>query len=97
MTNKRIRKALKFFGAPAEKINAIHDDDLNQFLNSIGALKDLKSGKAKCKFCKKAITYENLQTVFPDSGNISFVCNEENCMRRFLDYYGEHHDLGAIP
>ncbi len=61
-------------------IHTIHDDDLNNFLNSINYLKKIKSGQIKCAFCKEIITTENLNSIFPDSGEIKFSCSKPKCM-----------------
>jgi hypothetical protein len=51
---------------PKNTISAVHDDDLMEFLSSLGVLSDIKNGKARCKFCHKVVTLDNLTAVFPD-------------------------------
>jgi len=92
MLPKFIRVAVKRTQLAAEPISAVHDDDLEEFLASIGALGDIKAGVAHCKFCSDPMTLHGLQYVFPDSGAVAFVCNKEPCIRRFLTYYGERHE-----
>ncbi len=83
---KRFEYAFRQSKRPLEHITAVHDDDLEDFLASIGILNKIKSGKVHCKFCKDVIDIRNLQSVFPDSGSIGVVCNKEYCIRMFLDY-----------
>lgn len=66
-------------------LNVIHDDNLELFLISIGAYDDIKKGNKKCKFCKENITFENLHSVFPESGNINFVCDSSDCIKLLSD------------
>jgi hypothetical protein len=61
-------------------IHAVHDDDLDEFLNNINLLGKFKSGQIKCFLCKGTITKENLYSIFPDSGDIKFSCNKPECV-----------------
>jgi hypothetical protein len=70
----------------SEDIQAVHDDDLEIFLASLGILRDIQSGNAKCKFCGQSVDIDSIQAIFPDSGSISLVCNREQCLRQFLEY-----------
>jgi len=67
-------------------IAAVHDDDLVGFLDSLGVLSDVKRGDARCKFCRQVISLDNLVAVFPESGDIKFVCDKPGC----LALLGEH-------
>jgi hypothetical protein len=67
-------------------ISAVHDDDLFGFLNGLGVLNDVKNGNATCKFCDQTVSLENLVAVFPEGGDIKFVCDRQGCMA----YLGEH-------
>lgn len=72
-----------------ESISAVHDDDLENFLTSIGAIHDINSGKIKCKFCKDMITIESIQAVIPDSGSVSYICNKPKCVQDLILYTKE--------
>lgn len=85
MINK-FRQAYRRSKIPAEKISAVHDDDLISFLTSIGSINDINYGKIKCKFCKEQITLDNIQAVIPDSGSISYICNNPTCTRKFISF-----------
>jgi hypothetical protein len=61
-------------------IHAVHDDDLNEFLNSINLLEKFKAGRLKCTFCQDAINMENLYSIYPDSGDIKLSCSKPECI-----------------
>jgi len=61
-------------------IHAVHDDDLEEFLNSIKLLGKFRSGQIKCSLCNETITRENLYSIYPDSGVIKFSCNRPECV-----------------
>ena len=65
---------------PKEKIQAVHDEDLEKILEGLGILNKFKHGELKCKFCSKAITFNNLHSLFPQSGDIKLVCDSTNCV-----------------
>ncbi|MCK4395484.1 hypothetical protein KAW96_02695 [candidate division WOR-3 bacterium] len=65
-----------------EKIKAVHDQDLEKFLENMGILKKIKRGEMKCKFCKATITLKNLHSLFPQSGDIKFVCDKADCIKK---------------
>lgn len=86
MFRKRIQLAQIMAKSIPEKIHAIHDDDLESFLDSLGLLKSLKKGDLKCKFCNEIITLDSFYSIFPDSGEISIVCKKDQCIHAFLEY-----------
>jgi hypothetical protein len=67
---------------PKTKLKAVHDEDLENFIDRLGILKKFKSGEIKCKFCEAPITFENLHSLFPQSGAIKFVCDSSDCVRK---------------
>jgi hypothetical protein len=70
-------------------ISAVHDDDLIEFLEGIGVLHDVKSAKAKCKFCHDCIDLTSLALVFPEGGDIKFICYKPACLKALADYRSE--------
>jgi len=66
---------------PKEEVSVVHDNDLENFLNSLGMLRKFQRGEVKCKFCKTRVTVENLHSVFPQSGAIKIVCDNPDCIR----------------
>ncbi len=70
---------------PKEKVNVVHDDDLENFLEELGVLKKFKKGELKCKFCRVSITFKSLHSVFPQSGQVKVVCDKVECIRQLSD------------
>ncbi len=84
----RVRYAIRRSRPLKEDIKAVHDDDLEGFLSSIGLLHNVRAGKARCKFCRESLDLESIQAVFPESGSVSVVCNRQHCINSFLSYLG---------
>lgn len=72
-----------------QALTAVHDDDLQVFLKSIGLLSDLQAERLHCKFCDVVINLKNLNAVFPDSGTIHVACDQPNCIKAMSRYVGE--------
>ncbi len=72
-----------------EKLFAVHDDDLLNIIESLEYLNKFKKGELKCIFCDCKITFENLHSFFPQSGDIKFVCDKNRCQRELYDYLRE--------
>jgi len=70
-------------------IAAVHDDNLAEFLEGLGVLSDVSKGKAKCKFCRQTVTLDNLVAVFPESGDIKFVCDRAECLQNLTEHRAE--------
>ena len=66
---------------PKETVRAVHDEDLEKILEGLGILNKFKQGELKCKFCNNTITFNNLHSLFPQSGAIKFVCDGSDCVR----------------
>jgi hypothetical protein len=67
-------------------LHAVHDDDLKKLVENLGLLKDLQDGKIKCKFCRDTITFDNLNTMFSESGAIKVICNKPECEEKLTSY-----------
>ncbi len=63
-----------------QRIKAVHDNDLEQWLASLGMLDQVKSGKYHCPFCEREISLENLGAVLPKNGNVLFACDHIRCL-----------------
>lgn len=66
-------------------LRAVHDDDLIQFLQSIGLHKPLIDGNVTCYFCGEVVTLTNFLAAFPLSGAIKAVCNKPDCLKKLSD------------
>ena len=65
-----------------EKIRAVHDNDLEKFLSSIGVLDQIVDGYYKCIFCDAKITIDNLGFMYPKGNKINFVCDRSSCLTK---------------
>lgn len=74
---------------PKESVRAVHDQDLEKVLEGLGILNKFKRGELECKFCKNIITFENLHSIFPQSGSIKLVCDGLNCIRELSKLLNE--------
>jgi hypothetical protein len=63
-----------------QKIKAVHDDDLEQFLASLGILEKLKEGRLYCSLCRTQITMENIGVIQPKDNEINLICNRISCL-----------------
>lgn len=66
------------------KIRAVHDQDLENFLQSIGILNKIKSGRLHCSFCGTVITMDNFQCVYPQNKTIKACCSAVGCYKSIL-------------
>ncbi len=83
---RKLKNLLRQSKIQRESISAVHDDDLSDFLTSIGAIHDIEAGKLRCKFCRDTLNFDNIQAIIPDSGNISYVCNKPQCIHDLMAY-----------
>lgn len=81
MRKNKIRISIRLDKLPKEKVCAVHDQDLEKILDGLCILNKFKHSELKCKFCNNTITFNNLHSIFPQSGSIKLVCNSPNCVR----------------
>lgn len=72
-------------------VKAVHDNDLEQFLSSIGVLDEINSGLHNCSFCKKQITLDNLGAVYPFDKTIAFACDLPTCLIKIQPLHEDLH------
>jgi len=70
-------------------LHVIHNDQLIELIEKLGFLEELKAGKIKCKFTGTIITFENLHSIFPESGSIKFVCDSPEAIKLLSEYINE--------
>lgn len=70
--------------AKRETLSAVHDDDLEALLTSLGIYGDFAGGRLRCSICGDAITANNLYAIYPDSGQIKLVCEKPECIQSFV-------------
>ncbi len=76
-------------------LNAIHERDIDTLLKKLNLKEDFDNEKIKCKFCNTVINKKNIYSLFPESGNIKFVCDKPECVNQML-YYIEEKRRGIV-
>lgn len=74
----------------SRSLSAVHDEDLLTLLTNLNLIDKLNNNQLKCKFTDTIITFDNLYSVFPESGDIKLVCDSPKAIKLFLDYVNEH-------
>lgn len=69
----------------SEKLNAVYDDELMGVLEQLGVAKDFARGELQCAFCGDTITWDNLYSLFPDSGAVKFSCDKPECVNQLME------------
>lgn len=69
-----------------ETLKTLHEKDLEQYLQKLGVLEIVQSGAAKCKFCHDIIRVGNIHVLFPESGQVKFVCDKPQCIKELNNY-----------
>lgn len=67
-------------------LKAVHDNDLETFLDSLGILKKVSEGRIKCAMCGKPVNLENIQCVFPNEGSINVCCSSSGCYEKLISW-----------
>jgi hypothetical protein len=68
-----------------EAMQAVYDDELEGLLKSLGIHSAFVHKKLKCAFCKDTITWDNLQSLFPDSGSVKCSCSRPECVKALTE------------
>lgn len=80
-------KIKKFFAALPNsfrrtRMKAVYDSDLKNLIDSLGITPGIEGGKYNCKFCNAIITFENLQAIQKESGELIFICTKPECFSK---------------
>jgi hypothetical protein len=67
-------------------VRAVHDDDLETYLKSLGLFFDLQAGRIKCKFCRQPVTVDTLHALLPESGAIHAICSRPECVKLLMQH-----------
>ncbi|MDR0303511.1 MAG: hypothetical protein LBH98_01905 [Chitinispirillales bacterium] len=71
-------------------ISAVYDNDLPRLIEKLGLKRTMESGNLKCKFTGTTIVFENIYSIFPESGDVKLVCNTPKAIKLFTEYVNEH-------
>ena len=64
------------------KLKAVYDDDLVDYLKSLNLYDGVTEGKFLCKYCGNRITIESLEVMVPKGNKVEFICDNENCLNQ---------------
>ncbi len=67
-----------------EPVQAVHDVDVGELVESLGMTADLDGGRIFCSFCEERITPQSIGAVYPAGERIDIVCDRPQCMARLL-------------
>lgn len=67
-----------------QQLRAVHDNDLEAFLESLGMLEAVKSGHSRCEVCGQLATLQNLGAVLPIGNRVGLSCDSESCLEQAL-------------
>lgn len=65
------------------KIYAVHDGDLESFLNDLNVLDKINREQIMCQKCGCVIILENIGFFFTSDGEIKICCDNLNCFYEF--------------
>lgn len=72
-----------------KRILAVHERNLDSFLESLGLLEALEKQELRCAICGSVITRENFLCVYPDNGEIKVCCNASECYKVVMKKLGK--------
>lgn len=65
------------------EVTAVLDEELSQFLVSIGEMERVRAGKARCIVCHDPVDVETIQLVVPVKNHVAYVCTKQTCLLGF--------------
>ena len=71
-------------------LKAVHDDDLEGFLRSLGEWDGFINGDKKCRWCDVVITRDNLYSIYPVLMEITYCCHEPSCVTMLTRWCAGH-------
>ena len=62
------------------EIHSIRDRDLREILGHFGLDSKVDNGQIVCKFCARAITWENIGALFIENNEAVLYCDFSECL-----------------
>lgn len=72
------------------KLKAVHDDDIEKLIRSLGCLGEIERGEMLCHYCNKVVTLGSIACIFPLNGEVAICCSDDGCSKLFLSRGGPH-------
>jgi hypothetical protein len=71
------------------EINAVHKQDLDRYLDSLGIKEQVASGTLLCTVCEERIYKTNIGAIYPFQNEIKVSCNKPACHLKVLEIVKE--------
>lgn len=65
-------------------IRAVHEQDLEELLKSLGLSELMAKGELKCGICGSIVNLENLLCIYPSSDEVKVCCKNQECYKSVL-------------
>ena len=65
-------------------IRAVHEQDLEELLNSLGLSALMAKGELKCGICGSIVNLENLLCIYPLGNEVKVCCKNQECYKSVL-------------
>lgn len=66
------------------KMKAVHDNDLENLLQSLRVYDNVINGKCNCLFCGSVITLDNIDSIVPYENKVQFTCDKQECHLKLI-------------
>jgi hypothetical protein len=66
-------------------LNALHEKDIEIFLDKIRLKNEFYNNKIKCNFCNQTIGIKNIYSFFRENNLINSVCDRSECITKFIN------------
>ena len=66
------------------RIRAVHEQDLEELLNSLGLFELMAQGELKCGICGSIANLDNLLCIYPSDDKVKVCCKNPQCYERIL-------------
>jgi hypothetical protein len=70
---------MKIFGGDIFVQKGIHQDELEQFLRTIGKLDQVKNDEVRCDACEEVLSKSSIGKISKTKGDIKFFCDNYVC------------------
>jgi len=67
-----------------EEIHAVHEENIDEFLRSIGLFEAIEKKELSCFCCNKKIGKDDFGCVFSYENKIRVCCDEIECLQKVL-------------
>lgn len=66
------------------ELNAVYAEEIEEFLNSLGVLSEIKQGNKLCFYCQKPVEITDIVSIFPADNDVQVCCSSLQCYHQLL-------------